>query len=107
MAELRRLQATIAANYPGTKLAICEYAFGGDDHISGAIAQADALGIFGRENVYAACLWHDMNADNYVYGAFRAFRDYDGKGGSFGATGMAVNSLVDPATASLYASQNE
>jgi hypothetical protein len=107
MAELPRLQAAITQHYPGTKLAICEYDFGGGDHISGAIAQADALGIFGREGIYAASIWRTLKADDYVYGAFRAYRDYDGKGGAFGATGLVVSSDADPGMASLYASRNE
>jgi hypothetical protein len=107
LAELPRLRAAIAQHYPGTKLAICEYDFGGGDHISGAIAQADVLGIFGREGIYAATIWRTLKADDYVYAAFRAYRDYDGKGGAFGATGLAVSSDADPAVASLYASRNE
>ena len=54
---LPRMREKIAAHYPGTRLAITEYNYGGGDHISGAIAQADVLGIFGREDVFAAALW--------------------------------------------------
>ena len=43
------LQEKIAARYPGTKLAMTEYNFGAGDHVSGGLAQADALGVFGRE----------------------------------------------------------
>ena len=39
------------------KIAITEYNYGGNNHISGAIAQADVLGIFGREGVFAANFW--------------------------------------------------
>ncbi len=46
---LHRVKTMIAKNYPGTKLAFTEYQYGGGADISGAIAQADALGIFGRE----------------------------------------------------------
>ena len=38
------LQEKIAARYPGTKLTMTEYNFGGGDHISGGLAQADVLG---------------------------------------------------------------
>ena len=37
--------------YPGTKLAITEYNWGGLDDINGSLAQADILGIFGRERL--------------------------------------------------------
>ncbi len=107
MAELRRLRRSIDANYPGTKLALCEYDFGGAKHISGAIAEADALGIFGREGIYLATNWREMKEDNYVYAGFRAFRDYDGQGAAFGATGMAVTTTADAGVASLYASRDE
>ena len=55
---LPRLQEKIDKHYPGTRLAITEYNYGGGADISGAIAQADVLGIFGREGVFAAALWH-------------------------------------------------
>ena len=54
---LPRLKDKIAANYPNTLLAITEYNYGAANHISGAIAQADVLGIFGREGLFAANLW--------------------------------------------------
>ena len=54
---LPRMREKIAAHYPGTLLAITEYNYGGGDHVSGAVAQADVLGIFGREDVFAATLW--------------------------------------------------
>ena len=73
----------------GTQIAITEYYFGGGDHISGAIAQALALGIFGREGVYAAALWPmGRSEDAYIHAAFKAFRDYDGQGSRFGDVGV-------------------
>lgn len=100
---LPRLRDKIAAIYPGTKLAITEYNYGAANDISGAIAQADVLGIFGREGLFAANLWRLANNNNFLYGAFEMFRDYDGSSGSFGDTSIrATNS--DPAAASVYAS---
>ena len=56
-----RMKEKIAAHYPGTGLAVTEYNYGGGGHISGALAQADVLGILGREGVFAArtawCWW--------------------------------------------------
>ncbi|MBZ5591407.1 MAG: glycoside hydrolase family 44 protein [Acidobacteriia bacterium] len=43
-------------NYPGTKLAITEYNWGALDDMNGALAQADVLGIFGREGVDLATI---------------------------------------------------
>jgi hypothetical protein len=100
---LPRLKGKISANYPGTKLAITEYNYGGANHISGAIAQADVLGIFGREGLYAATLWPLETNNSFIYGGFESFRNYDGANGSFGDTSIRATSS-DPANTSVYAS---
>ena len=112
---LPRLRTQIAEHYPGTRLAVTEYYYGRAGDISGGIAQADVLGIFGREGVYAAALWPQANvwaapyagsgarAYAYAFGAFRMFLDYDGAGGHFGDVGVDA-STSDAATASVYAS---
>jgi hypothetical protein len=100
---LPRLKNKITTNYPGTKLGITEYNYGGANHISGAIAQADVLGIFGREGLYAATLWRLESSNDFIYGGFDAFRNYNGTNGSFGDTSIrATNS--DPVNTSVYAS---
>src|SRR6185312_179688 len=70
---LPRVQRDIDDFNPGTKIAITEYNYGGNNHISGAIAQADALGIFGREGVFAANIW---GGGSYTDGAFNMYLDY-------------------------------
>ena len=100
---LHRLKEQIARHYPGTKLAITEYNYGGGGDISGGIAQADVLGIFGREGVFAANYWPLGGNDAYVYGAFAMFRNFDGKGGKFGDTSVMAETS-DSARASVYAS---
>lgn len=107
------LREQIAAHYPGTKLAITEYYYGRGGDISGGIAEADALGIFGREGLFAATLWpnagiwaYNGDADAayaYVKGAFRMFRDYDGQKHAFGDVGIAASTSDVPAS-SVYAS---
>jgi hypothetical protein len=52
-----RLRGWIADDYPGTGLSISEYSFGGEKDASGAVAEAEALGIFGREGVDLAAYW--------------------------------------------------
>jgi Glycoside hydrolase family 44 len=64
---LPRLKAKIAAHYPGTKLAFTEYDFGGGNDISGGVAEADVLGIFGAEGVYAASYWGELANNAYIY----------------------------------------
>ncbi|HUR39150.1 MAG TPA: glycoside hydrolase family 44 protein [Planctomycetota bacterium] len=101
---LPRLREKVDKHYPGTRLAMTEYYYGGGDHISGAIAQADVLGILGREGIFAAALWHlGRTDDRFITAAFAMYRNYDGKGGAFGDAGLAVSG-GDPARASLYAS---
>jgi hypothetical protein len=95
----------IAANYPGTRLAITEYNYGAGGHISGGIAQADVLGIFGREGLFAATQWRLSNSNDFTYGAFDMFRNYDGANGSFGDTSIRATN-TDIANASVYASVN-
>lgn len=100
---LPTLQARIDASYPGTRLAITEYYYGGGEHISGALAQADVLGIFGRHDVFAAHLWRLGGGDHrFIWGGFAMFRDYDGQGGHFGD--VSVEALTDdPAGSAVYA----
>jgi len=102
---LPRLKDKITANYPNTRLAVTEYNYGAGGHISGGIAQADVLGIFGRENIFAATLWPLSGSNNFIYGGFDMFRNYDGTNGSFGDTSIRA-STSDVATATAYASVN-
>ena len=77
-----------AATIPGTKLAISEYNWGALDHINGALAQADVLGIFGREGLDLATLWDPPTAAQPGAFAFRMYRNYDGAGSGFGDVGV-------------------
>ncbi|MET0385559.1 MAG: glycoside hydrolase family 44 protein [Polyangiales bacterium] len=101
-----RLLAKIAAHYPGTKLAFTEWNYGGGDHISGAIACADVLGILGREGVALATYWPLIDNETFAYAAFRAFRNYDGMGATFGDTALATTTS-DVQNLTAYASVHE
>jgi hypothetical protein len=92
---LPRLKTKIAAANPGMKIAITEYNNGGAQHIAGTIAQADSLGIFGAQGVFAATMWGLQTNEPYLLAGFRAFRNFDGAGHHFGDTSMqAVSSDV-------------
>jgi hypothetical protein len=92
---LPRLQSKINAEFPGTKISITEYENGGDNHIAGTIAQADNLGIFGSQGVYAATLWPLNSTCPYIFAGFRAFRGFDGATADFGDTSLqAISSNV-------------
>jgi hypothetical protein len=97
------MMTKIATQYPGTKLAFSEYNHGGEDHISGAIAEADCLGIFGRDSVFAANVWPLQSTETFMFGAFRIFRNYDGAGAAFGDTSLEATAS-DIGKASVYTS---
>jgi hypothetical protein len=103
---LPRMKEKIAAHYPGTRLAITEYNYGGGEHASGAVAQADVLGIFGREDLFAATLWDLSGGTRYVDGAFALYCNYDGAGGRFGDTSIGA-ATSNHETTSVYASVDE
>jgi hypothetical protein len=98
------MHSWVEKSYPGTKTAITEYAYGGQEHINGAITQADVLGIFGREGLDLATLWGTPDPKKEMPGVagFMIYRNYDGKGGRFGETGLAAAS-EDQGRLAVYA----
>ncbi|KAB8145969.1 hypothetical protein F8S13_02510 [Chloroflexia bacterium SDU3-3] len=101
---LPNVQQSIDTYYPGTKLAFTEFDYGGSVDISGGIANADVLGIFGKYNVYAASHWG--NDPNYVAASYKLFRNYDGNHSTYGSTNVRATTS-DTANTSAYASLNE
>ena len=89
---LGRLQAKINAENPGMKISITEYENGGWNHIAGTIAQADNLGIFGSQGLFAASFWPPNGTYSYALAGFRAFRGFDGANASFGDTSLQAAS---------------
>ena len=75
--------------------------------MNGALAQADVLGIFGREGLDLATLWaapiRSILVLNWQPGAFafRMYRNYDGQGAAFGDTSVAASSADQGQLASL------
>lgn len=98
---LPNIQESIDKYYPGTKIAFTEYNFGGGDHISGAVAQADTLGIFAKYGVYFATIW-SFDQNEYQLAAMNMFTNYDGAGNGFGDT--LVKSECDNDNISVYSS---
>ena len=98
---LPNLQQSIDKYYPGTKIAFTEYNFGGGDHISGGVTQADMYGIFAEYGVYFATMWSfDNNA--YQLAAINMFTNYDGAGNGFGDT--LVKTVYENDSISVYSS---
>lgn len=98
---LPNIQQSIDKYYPDTKLAFTEYNFGGGDHISGAVAQADMLGIFAEHGVYFATIW-SFDKNEYQLSAINMFTNYDGSGNGFGDT--LVKSEYENEDISVYSS---
>src|SRR5690242_18680108 len=96
------MKQIVSANYPGTKTAITEYNWGALDSLNGALAQADVLGIFGREGLDLASLWSPPTADQPGAYAFRMYLNYDGNGGAFGDTSVQATS-ADQDQLAVYA----
>jgi hypothetical protein len=90
VALIPRVRAWVAQENPGTKLVIGEYSWGGDDDASGAIAQADILGIFGHENVDAAFYWAGVEGVQRF--AFQLYRNPDGSEHGFGDRALPCKS---------------
>ena len=91
-----RLKGWIAANYPGTKLAITEYNWGGEKDASGGVALAVVLGTFGRDGVDLASYWQSPPVSSPAGAAFRLYRNYDGHGGQFGDLSLPCHSSASP-----------
>ena len=99
---LPAVQQSIDTYYPGTQLAITEYHYGASSFISGGLAQADVLGVFGTLDVDLATLWQLEESDTYISAAFNLYRNYDGNNGHFGSTRVDVD-LEDKTNNSVYA----
>jgi uncharacterized protein (TIGR03437 family) len=97
-----RMRRWVADNYAGTKTAITEYNWGAPDSITGAIAQADILGIFGREQLDYATVWTSLSPSSPATFAFRTYLNYDGNGGHFGSASVSATSS-DPDSLSIFA----
>ena len=103
VALLPWLNASIATNYPGTKLSFSEFDYGGTHQISGAIATADVLGIFGKYHVYMANHWGTVTS--FLASAYKIYRNYDGKNSEFGDIGVPAVTDNNDST-SVYAARS-
>ena len=108
IALLPGLHADIAAHDPGIGLGFSEWNYGGGNHVSGAIATADVLGIFGRERVTLSTIWLLRSAaqERFTLAGLRVYTSYDGAGARFGDTSVAAVTS-DVARVTAYASDED
>jgi hypothetical protein len=108
---LPRLREWVNDNYPGRGISLGEWSFGAEQHISGGLATAEALGRFGQYGLTSAFYWGSPQPGTPTFWAFRAYRNYDGKGGQFQEYSLAVEQSGDRAEGfaggSVFASRNE
>jgi len=88
IALIPRMRSWVTTNYPGTKIGITEYNWGAEPSINGATAQADILGIFGREGLDLATRWTTPATNTPTYKAMKLYRNYDGNKSTFGDTSI-------------------
>lgn len=88
--------------HPGTPIALTEYNWGAEKTMNGATAQADVLGIFGREGLDMAARWATPPTGSPTYLAMKLYRNYDGRNSGFGETSVAART-ADPDRLSAFA----
>ena len=101
---IRRVKNWVNTFYPGTQTGITEYNWGAENHINGATAQADILGIFGREGLDMAARWATPASSTPTYKAMKMYRNYDGNKSTFGDTSVAAT-MSNPDTIAAFAAQ--
>ena len=99
-----RMSNWVATYYPGTKIGITEYNWGAEPYMNGATAQADILGIFGRQGLDLATRWTIPASTTPTYLAMKIYRNYDSKGHAFGDTSVLAGG-PDPDNVSVFAAQ--
>ena len=96
-----RMKSWVATNYPGTKIGVTEYNWGAETNINGATAQADILGIFGREGLDLATRWTTPGRAPPTYNAMKIYRNYDGNKSTFGDTSI-LTTVPNPDNLSAF-----
>ncbi|MBM7112367.1 glycoside hydrolase family 44 protein [Archangium primigenium] len=102
-----RMRRWVSENAPGLGLSLGEYNFGATQHMSGGLAQAEALGRFAEQGLTSAFLFTYPPAYSPTFWAFRAYRNFDGKGGRFLDTYVPSRFDSDVNEQSLFASRSD
>jgi hypothetical protein len=86
-----RLREWAETYYAGTPIGLTEYNWGAEGHMNGATAQADILGILGREGIDLATRWTTPATGSPVYNAIKLYRNYDGAQSAFGDLSISAS----------------
>src|SRR5438034_2817497 len=97
-----RLKSWVNTYYSGTFTGVTEYNWGAENHINGATAQADILGIFGREGLDMAARWTTPDPSTPTYKAMKMYRNYDGNKSTFGDTSVQA-AVANPDNVAAFA----
>jgi hypothetical protein len=102
---LPRMKEWVDKNYPGRGISLGEWNFGGEGHISGALAIAESLGRFAQFGVASAFYWTAPPPGSPGTQGFLAYRNFDGKGGRF--LDWYIPTTSASGDVSLFASRDE
>jgi hypothetical protein len=108
--HIPRFRAMVNAIYPGTPLSYTEWGAGlaansGSD-FSTAIADADTLGVFGREGLSFASRWGGPSPGTAEYLAWKMYTNYDGSHDRFGTVSVSDSNNGNSNLFSSYAALN-
>jgi hypothetical protein len=108
--HIPRFKAMVNAIYPGTPLSYTEWGAGlaqnsGTD-FSTAIADADTLGVFGREGLSFASRWGGPSSGTAEYLAWKMYTNYDGAHDRFGTVSVSNTNKGNSNLFSSYAALN-
>ena len=108
--HIPRFKAMVNAIYPGTPLSYTEWGAGlaqnsGTD-FSTAIADADTLGVFGREGLSFASRWGGPSSGTAEYLAWKMYTNYDGAHDRFGTVSVSDTNNGNSNLFSSYAALN-
>jgi hypothetical protein len=96
-----RMKSWAATYYPGTKTGVTEYNWGAEAYINGGTAQADILGIFGRQGLDLSTRWTTPASGTPTYLAMKMYRNYDGNKSTFGDTSV-LTAVPNPDDVSAF-----
>ena len=99
-----RMREWVSTLLPRPRSPLTEYNWGAEGHINGATAQADVLGIFGREGLDMATRWAAPDAATPTFKAFQMYRNYDGAKSTFGDASVRAT-VPNPDNLSAFAAE--